>query len=34
MAAQDDGPAHQVLMASVARRFYVGDQSKVQIALT
>ena len=32
MADRDDGPAHQVLMASVARRFYVGEQSKVQIS--
>lgn len=31
MAGREDGPAHQVLMASVARRFHIGGQSKVQI---
>ncbi len=30
--ADDDGPASQVLMASVARRYYLSGQSKVQIS--
>jgi DNA-binding transcriptional regulator LsrR (DeoR family) len=32
MADREDGPAYQVLMASVARRFYLSGQSKVQIS--
>ena len=32
MPDREDGPAHQVLMATVARRFYVAGQSKVQIS--
>jgi DNA-binding transcriptional regulator LsrR (DeoR family) len=32
MGEREDGPATQVLLASVARRFYVAGQSKVQIS--